>query len=96
MTRVWLDPRDGSWWQVVLHQGGGSFPRILIFVSEEGDVLSASPDDATPPSELDDHRLCRILDRARDALVRSAVRHAISSGDRAGPGGTGGGRSSAA
>lgn len=96
MKRIWLDPRDGSWWQVVLHEGEGSFPRLLIFVSEEGDVLAAPPDGATPLSELGDHRLCRILGRARDALVRSAVRCAVSSGDRSGPKASGGGHYSVA
>ena len=88
MSRVWLDPRNGSWWQVLLHHGGDTFPRLLIFVSEEGDVLPAPVDEDTRPSELDDARLCRLMERGREALVRSAVRHAVSvEGSRQGPGG---------
>lgn len=97
MSRVWLDPRNGSWWQVFLHEGGGSFPRLVIFVSENGDVLATPPQGATPPSDLADQRLCALLDQARDGLVRSAVRCAVSGDhDRGGSrssGAPGGGRS---
>lgn len=93
MSRIWLDPRDGSWWEVLLHERRDPFPRLLIFLSEGGDVLATPYDEPVSLAELDDRRLRHLLDRAREGLLRSAVRLAVSGGN--GQGARAGGRPAA-